>query len=86
MTSRVVGGRLVVARISRWISQLLTTDVDERPTPSALGVRTEVAERRLNHKLPGIQSVYHTRDYFAERRAALESWTALLLDIERGER
>ncbi len=53
---------------------------------SALGVRTEVAERCLNHKLPGIQSVYNTHDYFAERRAALESWTALLLDIELGER
>jgi len=53
---------------------------------SALGVRTEVAERCLNHKLPGIQSVYNTHDYFAERRAALESWTALLLEIERGER
>jgi integrase len=53
---------------------------------SALGVRTEVAERCLNHKLPGIQSVYNTHDYFVERRAALESWTALLLEIERGER
>jgi integrase len=53
---------------------------------SALGVRTEVAERCLNHKLHGIQSVYNTHDYFVERRAALESWTALLLEIERGER
>lgn len=53
---------------------------------SALGVRTEVAERCLNHKLPGIQSVYNTHGYFAARRAALESWTALLLEIERGER
>lgn len=53
---------------------------------SALGVRTEVAERCLNHKLPGIQSVYNTHDYFVERRAALESWTTLLLEIERGER
>ena len=53
---------------------------------STLGVRTEVAERCLNHKLPGIQSVYNTHDYFAERRAALEAWTALLLEIERGER
>jgi integrase len=53
---------------------------------SALGVRTEVAERCLNHKLPGIQSVYNTHDYFAERRAALETWTALLMEMERGER
>lgn len=53
---------------------------------SSLGIRSEVAERCLNHKLPGIQRVYNTHDYFAERRAALETWTALLLAIERGER
>ena len=53
---------------------------------SSLGIRSEVAERCLNHKLPGIQGVYNRRDYFAERRAALETWTALLLEIERGER
>jgi len=53
---------------------------------SALGVRTEVAERCLNHKLPGIQSVYNTHDYFVERRAALESWTTILLELARGER
>ena len=53
---------------------------------SSLGIRSEVAERCLNHKLPGIQRVYDTHDYFAERRAALETWTALLQDIERGVR
>ncbi|MGO9990458.1 MAG: tyrosine-type recombinase/integrase [Steroidobacteraceae bacterium] len=53
---------------------------------SSLGIRSEVAERCLNHKLPGIQGVYNRHDYFAERRAALETWTALLLEIERGER
>ncbi len=53
---------------------------------SALGIRSEVAERCLNHKLHGIQGVYNRHDYFAERRAALETWTALFLEIERGER
>jgi integrase len=53
---------------------------------SSLGIRSEVAERCLNHKLPGLQGVYDTHDYFAERKAALETWTALLLEIERGER
>jgi hypothetical protein len=53
---------------------------------SSLGIRSEVAERCLNHKLPGIQCVYNGHDYFAERRTALETWTALLLEIERGER
>lgn len=57
-----------------------------RPHLSAIGVRTEVAERCLNHKLPGIQSGYNTHDYFAERRAALETWIALLMEIEQGER
>ena len=32
------------------------------------------------------QGVYNTRDYFAERKVALETWTTLLLEIERGER
>jgi hypothetical protein len=40
----------------------------------------------LNHKLPGLEGKYNTHDYFAERKAALETWTALLLEIERGER
>jgi integrase len=53
---------------------------------SSLGIRSEVAERCLNHKLPGVQGVYNTHDYFAERKAALETWTSLLLEIERGER
>jgi integrase len=53
---------------------------------SSLGIRSEVAERCLNHKLAGLQGVYNTHDYFAERKAALETWTALLLEIERGER
>jgi integrase len=53
---------------------------------SSLGVRSEVAERCLNHKLPSLQAVYNTHDFFAERRAELETWTAMLLEIERGER
>lgn len=52
---------------------------------AALGVRSEVAERCLGHKLRGIEGVYNTHDYLTERRAALESWTAVLLEIERGE-
>ena len=53
---------------------------------SSLVTRSELAERCLNHKLPGLQGVYNTLDHFAERKAALETWTALLLEIERGER
>ncbi|HEX3912213.1 MAG TPA: hypothetical protein VHW71_01790 [Steroidobacteraceae bacterium] len=47
---------------------------------SSLGVRSEVAERCLNHKPPGLEGVYNTHDYFAKR--ALETWTVLLLEIE----
>ena len=51
---------------------------------AALGVRSEVAERCLNHQLRGVERIYNTHDYFDERRAALETWTDLLLDIESG--
>jgi len=52
---------------------------------AALGVRSEVAERCLGHKLRDVEGTYNTHDYLNERRAALEKWTAVLLEIERGE-
>jgi integrase len=52
---------------------------------AALGVRREVAERCLGHKLRGVEGTYDRHDYFKERRTALESWMTLLLAIERGE-
>ena len=51
---------------------------------ASLGARSEVAERCLGHKLRGVEGTYNTHDYLNERRAALEAWTALLLDIESG--
>ena len=53
---------------------------------AALGVRREVAERCLGHKLRGVEGTYDRHDYFKERRAALAQWAELLLDAERGER
>ena len=53
---------------------------------AALGVRSEVAERCLGHRLRGVEGIYNSHDYLPERRAALETWTALLLDIETGLR
>jgi integrase len=53
---------------------------------AALGVRREVAERCLGHKIRGVEGTYDRHDYFDERRKALEQWTAVLLDAERGER
>ena len=53
---------------------------------AALGVRREVAERCLGHKIGGVEGTYNRHDYFDERREALTQWTSLLLDAERGER
>jgi integrase len=53
---------------------------------AALGVRREVAERCLGHKIRGVEGTYDRHDYFDERRKALERWTAVLFDAERGER
>ena len=52
---------------------------------AALGVRREVAERCLGHKLRGVEGTYDRHDYFKERRLALGQWTQLLLNAERGK-
>ncbi len=51
---------------------------------AALGIRREVAERCLGHKLRGVEGIYDRHDYFKERRLALAQWAQLLLDAERG--
>ena len=50
----------------------------------ALGVRREVAERCLGHAIRGVEGTYDRHDYFKERRVALEQWTGLLMEAERG--
>ena len=50
-----------------------------------LGVKPHVAERCLNHKLPGINDVYDTYDYLPERRLALNAWADLLVRLDKGE-
>lgn len=52
---------------------------------AGLGVRTEVAERCLNHKLAGVVGVYDRHDYFTERRQALSAWAAQLARFEEGK-
>lgn len=49
---------------------------------ASLGVRFEVAERAINHKLPGMAEIYDRNDYAKERAAALAQW-ADYLDILR---
>lgn len=50
-----------------------------------LGILPHVAERYLNHKLPGINDTYDTYDYLDERRAAMGIWGAKLKALEAGE-
>lgn len=52
---------------------------------AALGVSPHVAERCLNHKLKGVEGIYNVHDYFEERKAALNSWAALLIQLECGD-
>jgi integrase len=52
---------------------------------AALGVRREVAERCLGHAIRGVEGTYDRHDYFKERRAALEQWTGLLMEAQRGD-
>jgi integrase len=52
---------------------------------AALGIRREVAERCLGHSLHGIEGTYDRHDYFKERRGALERWSALIVQAERGQ-
>ncbi len=44
-----------------------------------MGVDMFVAERCLNHKIPGMAGVYDRGDYFKERKAAMELWAGLLM-------
>ncbi len=52
---------------------------------AALGVRREVAERCLGHKIRGVEGTYDRHDYFKERRAALEQWSMLVIQAECGQ-
>lgn len=51
---------------------------------SALGVEPHIAERCLNHKQKGVEGIYDRHAYFDERKAALNAWAALLLQLEAG--
>lgn len=50
----------------------------------ALGIDRFVAERCLNHKIPGMDGVYDRGDYFEERRSALDLWAAFVESAEIG--
>ena len=46
-----------------------------------LGVSFEVAERVLNHAMPGLQAVYNRHTYAAEKRTALALWAEHVLAL-----
>jgi integrase len=46
-----------------------------------LGVTFEVAERVLNHAMPGLQAVYNRHNYLAEKRTALTLWAEHVLAL-----
>jgi integrase len=46
-----------------------------------LGVSFEVAERVLNHAVPGLQAVYNRHNYMAEKRTALALWAEHVLSL-----
>lgn len=52
---------------------------------ASLGVQPHIAERYLNHRLPGINDTYDTYDYLDERRAAMALWCRKLKALEAGE-
>src|SRR5262249_34029248 len=48
-----------------------------------LGVSFEVAERVLNHAMPGLQAVYNRYNYLAEKRTALTLWAEHVLALAK---
>jgi integrase len=50
-----------------------------------LGVRFEVAERVLNHAMPGLQAVYNRHNYLAEKREALTLWADHVQNLVDGK-
>lgn len=49
-----------------------------------LDVVREVAERCLNHRLPGMEEIYNQNDYLRHRRAALQAWADRVEEIATG--
>ena len=54
-----------------------------RTTLSALGVSRHIAERCLNHAIPGVEGTYDAHEYFDERRSALNKLAAFIEECER---
>lgn len=79
---------VAMARVNHGLPHFTLHDLRRtaRTQLAALGIPSEVAERCLGHKLRGVEGTYNRHDYFDERRSALEQWTTLITQSERGER
>jgi len=54
---------------------------DQSQGPRSVGVSFEVAERVLNHAMPGLQAVYNRHSYLVEKRTALALWAEHVLSL-----
>ena len=75
-----------LAHLSHGLENLTVHDLRRtmRTQLSALGVRLEIAERCLNHKLRGVLGVYDQHEFLPERREALNSWAGVLAALDSG--
>ncbi len=73
-----------LANLPHGLEDLVVHDLRRtmRTQLSALGVRPEIAERCLNHKLRGVLGVYDQHEFLAERREALNKWASVLETLD----
>ena len=69
------------AKLEHWVLHDLRRT--SRTLMSRAGVPSEIAERVVNHVIPGVEGVYNRHDYAAEKRKALQSLATLLQRIVR---
>lgn len=77
---------LALSKVSHGLEHFTIHDLRRtmRSQLAELNVAPHIAERCLNHKLPGVMGIYDTHDYFEQRKAALERWAGTLTALERG--
>ena len=78
---------VALAKIKHGLNPFVIHDLRRtaRTHLEALGVAPHIAERCLNHKIKGVEGIYNQHDYFEERKAALNTWAALLGQLEKGD-
>jgi len=75
---------LAQTRINHGLNHFTIHDLRRtvRTQLAALGISPHIAERVLNHKIPGVEGIYDKYDYIKERRQALEQWADVLESLE----